>query len=197
MTIVTRQSLILYLIQKFNYNSYLEIGCNYDATFSCVSLQDKIGVDPERGGNVRMTSDEYFSLCNRKFDLIFIDGLHHAHQVLKDVNNALLHLNEGGTILMHDCNPQTEISQIVPRITKVWNGDCWKAYVVLRSYPNIDIVCGNFDEGIGVIRVRTNSSLLNLTDKTIDNLTWNDLDTNRTEWLRLMESEELLKWITI
>ncbi len=192
----SRQSLVLWLIQKFNYNSYLEIGCDHDATFSCVNLLDKIGVDPARGGNVRMTSDDFFAQCNRKFDLIFVDGLHHAYQVMKDVQNSLLHLNENGTILMHDCNPIHEINQIVPRITKNWNGDCWKTYVILRGRDDIDIACSDFDHGIGVIRARPNGSVLNVSNATIADLTWNDFDTNRLEWLRLMKSAELLDWIT-
>ena len=50
-----------------------------------------------------MTSDEYFSKFKDKFDIIFIDGLHHYEQVKKDIFNSLEILNSNGIILMHDC----------------------------------------------------------------------------------------------
>ena len=41
-----------------------------------------------------MTSDEYFKKFKDKFDLIFIDGLHHYNQVEKDIYNSLEILND-------------------------------------------------------------------------------------------------------
>lgn len=62
-----------------------------------------------------MTSDDFFASNTRTFDLVFIDGLYEAHQVLKYINNALRFLNPNGTILMHDCNPLSEISSRYPQ----------------------------------------------------------------------------------
>ena len=50
---------------------------------------NKIGVDPERGGNVRKTSDNFFKNNKKEFDVIFIDGLHIYEQCRKDVINSL------------------------------------------------------------------------------------------------------------
>ena len=55
-----------------------------------------------------MTSDAFFLQNKQLFDLIFIDGLHHSHQVLRDINNALRWLSPSGTIVLHDCNPWIE-----------------------------------------------------------------------------------------
>ena len=61
------------------------------------------------------TSDEYFESIKDtevKYDIIFIDGLHHNEQVLKDVENSLKHLSEGGSIVCHDCLPSEESRDI-------------------------------------------------------------------------------------
>ena len=55
-----RWDLIEYLIKKNSYTNYLEIGCDKDQLFSKVKIQNKIGVDPFSGGNVRKTSDSFF-----------------------------------------------------------------------------------------------------------------------------------------
>ena len=41
---------------------YLEIGCYDNITFDSISLrlEDKIGIDPNQGGNIRISSDEFF-----------------------------------------------------------------------------------------------------------------------------------------
>ena len=62
-----------------------------------------------------MTSDEFFEQNKEKFDIVFIDGLHHSEQVYKDILNSLNILNEDGTIICHDMNPTEEFRQIVPR----------------------------------------------------------------------------------
>lgn len=44
---------------------------------------------------------------------------------------------------------------------QVWNGDVWKAVVALRALHGleIDMVVGDFDYGVGVIRFRSNASI--------------------------------------
>ena len=46
-----------------------------------------------------------------KFDLIFIDGLHLANQVQKDIENSLKFIKDEGFIVLHDCNPPSEYHQ--------------------------------------------------------------------------------------
>ena len=94
-----------------------------------------------------MTSDDFFIKNEEKFDFIFIDGLHHYKQVKKDINNSLNILNEGGTILMHDCLPRNYYYQAVPRSQLNWNGDTWKAFLEIRSDEKFDTYCINADEG--------------------------------------------------
>ena len=76
-----RWDLIEYLIKKNNYKNYLEIGCDKNQLFSKVNINNKIGVDPVSGGNVRKTSDDFFKENKSSFDIVFIDGLHTYEQV--------------------------------------------------------------------------------------------------------------------
>jgi hypothetical protein len=110
-----RWDLIQHLIDKYDYKNYLEIGCDKDQSFSKISVDTKIGVDPISGGNVRKTSDDFFQDNKQNFDIIFIDGLHHYNQVKKDINNSLKFLNKNGFILVHDCLPRTKAHQSIPR----------------------------------------------------------------------------------
>ncbi len=104
---VRRWQVLNHLIAGFGYSSYLEIGVAGGAAFRRISVETKIGVDPAlrlwsllRGDVVKTTSDRFFRSNRRTFDLVFVDGLHEAHQVSKDIENALLVLNAGGTVVV-------------------------------------------------------------------------------------------------
>ena len=116
-----------------------------------LSIPKKIGVDPNRGGTHKMTSDEFFKINVENFDLIFIDGLHITDQVDRDIENSLKCLNSGGVILLHDCLPKKIWSQIVPCIYPKWNGDVWKSIVKSRTRSDTNTYTIIADHGIGVI----------------------------------------------
>ncbi len=130
-----RTEVINYLIKKYNYVNYLEIGSAYKHNFDMVECEKKTGVDPAYPADYHMTSDEFFrTIENIKYDLIFIDGLHRSEQVVKDFLNSVKHLNQGGIILLHDCLPSQEEHQLRSRCKLVgdWTGDVWKAVVALK-----------------------------------------------------------------
>lgn len=182
---------------------YLEIGIQFGHCGAKVRAAEKIGVDPEPKGKSRavfgrvfaVPSDAYFASldASERFDCILVDGLHHADQVLRDVENALCHLTPSGIVVMHDCSPREEIHQIVPRQSGVWNGDAWRAMVALRQRPDIDAVTLDDDYGIGLVRRRPNPARL---EGLPENLSWNDLECNRRELLGLRPASELAKWLT-
>ncbi len=162
-----RVSLIYYLSTVFpQYQDYLEIGTDVDTLFRPASriFQKLVGVDPYRGGNVRTTSDLYFSSISNltssppMFDIIFVDGLHEANQVIRDVLNALSHLKPNGTILVNGCNPRG--GEKFASYTKaavdsdLWSGDTWRAIVALRMREDLSLVVVDVDRGIAVIRRR-------------------------------------------
>ena len=152
-----RWDLIEYLIKKNNYKNYLEIGCDKNQLFSKVNINNKIGVDPVSGGNVRKTSDDFLKENKSSFDIVFIDGLHTYEQVKKDILNSVNCLLDEGIILVHDCMPDSLGKQAVPRYKMQWNGDVWKAIVDLRQQENLEIYTCEIDQGIGVISKKKNS----------------------------------------
>ena len=95
-----RASFISVATQKFENCSYLEIGCDDNICFNSIPVIDKIGVDPDRGGNIKDTSDNFFKNNKKIFDVIFIDGLHIYEQCRKDVINSLKVLNKNGFIFL-------------------------------------------------------------------------------------------------
>jgi len=57
---IYRWDLIQFIIKKYNFENYLEIGCDKDQSFSKIEIKNKVGVDPISGGTLRCTSDEFF-----------------------------------------------------------------------------------------------------------------------------------------
>ena len=190
-----RYDIINKIIIKRNYTSYLEIGCFKDETFNQINIKKKIGVDPVSGGNLRMTSDQFFIENKEKFDLIFIDGLHVYEQVIKDIFNSIKVLKENGIILVHDCLPRKLWYQTPTRMSDTWNGDVWKAIVECRTLENIDTYTCLADEGIGVIKVQKNNNLLNLNLSNFKNLKYKEYYTNRESLMNIISVEKLINQI--
>ena len=192
---IDRWNLINEIILIKNFSSYLEIGCDNDDAFSKIKLNDKIGVDPHSGGNFRGTSDLFFHQNKKKFDCIFIDGLHEYDQVNKDILNSLDSLNENGIILLHDCLPKSMNQQAVPRFQWVWNGDVWKSIVKFRCRNDLDIVTCKIDHGISIIRKINNKDPLLLDIKNFKELKFKDFYYNHIKYMRILEYEKLIEYI--
>ena len=94
-------------VTKFKNCKYLEIGCETNVCFNSISTEYKIGIDPNSGGTIRTTSDEFFEKNTNFFDVIFIDGLHTYEQTRKDIVNSLKFLNQDGYIFLHDLIPRS------------------------------------------------------------------------------------------
>lgn len=187
----SRYEIIQETIKRKNYKSYLEIGCDQDELFSKIIIEKKIGVDPASGGTIRDTSDNFFKKNNKKFDIIFIDGLHEYDQVKKDINNSLFFLNDNGVIFLHDCMPMRFIYQAVPRATGLWNGDVWKNIVEARTKQEIDTYVVHADHGVGMILKRTNNNLLNLNLNNFKRLKFRDYFYNYKQYLNIVYKDDL------
>lgn len=141
--------------------SYLEIGVqNPAANYAKIRCAEKVGVDPapmgDAPGLVRMGSEEFFRTNTRRFDLIFIDGDHHAECAARDIENALAALAPGGAVVIHDALPPAE------RFTREedrkanggsWTGGVWEA--VLRYFSQSEHHCEIVDVDWGVAVVDT------------------------------------------
>ena len=208
-----RYEIINYLIEKNKFKSYLEIGTQLDNCLKEINCRFKVGVDPDGEHHkpynsdqfYRMTSDNYFIKnkfeLGQSFDIIFIDGLHEKVQILRDIESALLILNEGGFILVHDCNPLTYEAQLsvsyvdgkltIPHVA-TWNGDVWKSWVKLRYLrSDLEMYCIETDQGCGLIRKGKQETIK--LDVHIDSINFNQLNVHRKIWLNLMSVEKFLK----
>ena len=189
----SRIEIIQNIINKQNYQNYLEIGCDKNENFSKIKIKNKIGVDPLRGGTIRKTSDEFFNSNTEKFDIIFLDGLHTYEQTIKDIDNSLKFIKSSGVIVIHDCLPKKIWNQIVPRIYGHWNGDVWKAIVHSRTYQNADTYTCIADHGLGLIFKRKNKNLLEIKIKEFKKLKFSDYYKNHKIFMRPISYEKIKK----
>jgi hypothetical protein len=202
---VKRWDLINHLIKNHNFLNYLEIGVNDGICIRKINAPHKDGVDPSPGSevggmdvpeiNYPVTSDEFFDFIKGhdiKYDVIFIDGLHHSDQVDKDIKNSLNHLVPNGFIILHDCNPPEFVNQVVPRISGTWNGDVWKSVVKLRcTKPNLEIKVVDTDWGVGVVK----QGQQEIYDKVSleECLEWSYFDSHREELLNIIPVDNFYK----
>ena len=212
--------IINHLIRRYGYKTYLEIGVHtHDYCFNHVQCDNKTGVDPGYENELEnydynMESDTFFDSLNKgftefpqdmKWDCIFIDGLHLAEQVEKDVVNSLEHLSEGGTIVLHDCSPYTSVmaredyghpyyKHFVWNGTNwqeelTWCGTVWKAFYKFRTTrPDLLMWCVEDDLGVGIIQRGEQELAPN------DNpfYEYDIMDRNRKEHLNLITADEFM-----
>lgn len=155
-----RVELIQYLIDRYNFKSYLEIGTAGLGTFNAVKCERKVGVDPlnisaTKGGTklVALPSDAFF-FCNiENFDIVFIDGLHLYEQVIRDIVNSWKCLNLNGFIICHDMKPLEGTCGRKPATPgSAWNGDVYKAWMWFKEYAHaVPTFVIDDDWGLGVI----------------------------------------------
>lgn len=179
--VINRYSIINHLFSKYNMKDshYLEIGVWTGATFKKVNSKYKDGVDPGQYGdydcvNYKMTSDEFFSKhTTKKYDFIFIDGLHTAHQVSKDIFNSIEHLNDGGVIMLDDVYPHNKNEQYALDLNKVGaqTGDVWKAvYHILDTIKSISseiLFVKDTERGNLIFKIKKNNTTNIVIDPTI------------------------------
>jgi hypothetical protein len=165
-----RYHIINALLDRTEERRYLEIGIrDPDSTYNRINADYKLSVDPGVESDVNVatfpvTSDQFFKdlfsgaikLPHDRLDVIFIDGLHLADQVYRDILNSLRVLADVGFIVLHDCNPPTihharENFREQGPATHFWNGTSWKALQRFRSESDKRCFVVDVDWGIGVI----------------------------------------------
>ena len=189
-----RWELINEIIKKKNYSHYLEIGCFNNECFSKIDIINKVGVDPIKGGTIKKTSDEFFESNEKKFDIIFIDGLHEYNQVKRDIKNSIKFLRKDGTIMCHDSLPEEYSDQTVPYSLGTWVGDVWKAIVEFRETKDLDICVCTIDHGVSVIKKRPNNDLLNLKISNYKDLSFKYYYKNYPKLMNLKNFEDCINF---
>jgi hypothetical protein len=195
----THTDILKFLVEKYKFQSYLEIGVNFDgANFNQINVVDKIGVPPQPliYPITSMYSDEFFTQvdANKKWDLILNEGVHTLEQTYIDAKNSIKHLNEGGFILIHDCNPPTEYHQRpyeeFARMGGAWNGQAYKAFIRLKSeLKNWSCFVIDIDWGCAILTPRKILENKQLTYG-VGKLYWEVFDKYRKELMQLITIEE-------
>ncbi|MBW2421291.1 MAG: class I SAM-dependent methyltransferase [Deltaproteobacteria bacterium] len=215
------KELIKRIHETIKPETYLEIGVLKGGALT-LALEDTktIGIDPqpkiepEIPSKARIYptySDTFFKRYNLfeefgadKLDLVFIDGLHHYDQVLRDFINVEKYASKQTVVLFHDVYPPTEISAQRERVTKYWAGDTWKIIPCLKeTRPDLKIdVIPTYPCGLGVVTNLDNTSthlrdnLKAFTDK-YDALPFSKIEEDRERFLNATENswENILKLI--
>ena len=196
------------LSYKGNKTNYLEIGVrNLDDNFNLINAETKYCVDPGietqlNNADFKLDSDEFFKKLSSgeilssdyKFDVIFIDGLHLASQVERDIDNALNFLKEDGFIILHDCNPPTEWHARENFEFKnspadlCWNGTVWKAFLKKRFDDSLKCCCIDTDWGVGIISKNLNiGSSIKINNPFFE---YKEFEKKRNYYLNLISFEE-------
>ena len=200
------------LIEKFNFKSYLEIGLdNPSLNFEKIKCDLKESVDPyvDMMGNkitpkleylnsltYRMASDEFFESIkdDKKYDFIFIDGLHYDKQVVKDIVNSMKHLSNNGIIMMHDCLPFMEEHQVYPAdksFMGAWTGNVWKTLpTIFNKLQKIEYCTIDTDWGLGILPKQ--EITFNVNDYSSEYI-WDDFVKSRDELMHLISVEDFYK----
>lgn len=184
---IQRYDLINHFTSKFDECKYLEIGSAKRECFDLVKAHTKHDIEPDLNcyPTFQMTSDAYFKLCDIEYDVIFIDGLHHYEQVLRDIDNSSKYLSKNGYIIIHDCLPRLEIEQLREQVSLEWTGDVWKAQAwLIEKFKNVFTISDS-DCGCGIIEGRINFGIpekleyeweyfANNTEKIMNSMRWQE-----------------------
>lgn len=201
---IYRWDVINSVAKEIDAKKYLEIGIGSGESIGQVEVPVKVGIDPNAlsvGGLsvlFRMTSDQFFEENRGIFDITFVDGLHHADQAYRDIENAC---KISRVVVVHDANPSTEEMQRVPQGQGEWTGDVWKAIARVRSEGRHAVRTVDADYGVAVVvpnpretewcGIATDDGKL----MSLPRETYADLVTHRKDLLGLVSFDGCLKWL--
>ena len=204
-TLKTRCDVLNNIIQEREHNSYLEIGVETGITFKHIDIKNKLGVDPDPSykgdGIILKTSDDFFKENNKKFDIIFIDGMHQLEYVYNDFFNAISCLTQTGSIVIDDVLPMNEREQYkVPikhhynngilKYGEPWTGDVWKFIYFLFQHYQFDFSVYNFTTGYrGMIHIYNFKNEINDdidNTKVIETMNSYDYNTDYDKYLQII-----------
>ncbi len=199
---MNRLDIINHFVEKYNYIDYCEIGIFTGFTLNGCKAKNKIGIDPEcqhyQGTEETLcqTSDIFFRNLpeDKKFQIIFIDGLHEAAQVYRDIHNSLKHLSGNGTIILHDMNPPL-FQHTTTGIDGNWTGDTYKAILRFQGerFPgNYKYSTVDTDWGVGILHktkgLNENKNDRNSYYKAMED--WDFFTQNRNSLLNVISVEQ-------
>lgn len=163
----SRTTIINAIIAARSATRYLEIGVRNPAdNFDKIQCKTKHSVDPgvefkDNPVDFKMTSDDFFErddpTSKDYYDIIFIDGLHLAGQVDRDILNAVKATRAGGVVILHDCLPPShhfareDYGETLTPASGSWSGTTWKAFWRFAFTSGLACYCVPNDYGVGII----------------------------------------------
>jgi glycosyltransferase involved in cell wall biosynthesis len=190
-----RYDVINRILQTVGAHRYLEIGVSSGETMRQVRASHRVGVDPSPHPDGVRAATEFFSVpsdvyfaekVTGRFDVAFVDGLHHADQAYRDIEHACL---VSTVVVVHDANPSTEAMQIVPPVQGEWTGDVWKAVARIRAEGRHTVRTIDTDYGVAVVLPHRAEAVPLLPRET-----WDHLVTHRKALLGLVSPREWEAW---
>lgn len=134
--------------------SYVEIGCRHGHSLKLARCP-AVAIDPEPDIRetlsapiqlFRETSDHFFAthdlraLLGGAVDLAFVDGMHKAEFVLRDILNLESQAARNSVILVDDVLPRKIEWSTRERQTQAWTGDVYKVIPFLRKHrPDLEV----------------------------------------------------------
>ena len=143
-----------------------------------------------------MTSDEMFNILpsNKKYDIIFIDGLHEYKQVARDIVNSFKHLNINGKIIIHDTLPTSYESSLDEFPTKhiAWYGSVYKTIMQLSKIAPIFYTVERMDdeEGLTIVDYFVDCDKIAFEPQ---DTTYAEYEKNKIKQMRIIDEETFKK----
>lgn len=186
---------------------YLEIGVQTGASLTLArEAETAVGVDPDMGNLshdctfatlVETTSDEFFAAepdftgpdGESWLDLVFIDGLHHAEQVWRDLYNAATVAHPDTVYVLDDVLPRNQVEASRDMCPGDWTGDVWKVYAGLSNMGGVTLklLVDTFPTGVLVIKGDLNVDWMGATEDEFAEL-WQHNMWQVPEWMLTRDS---------
>lgn len=129
----------------------MQLGITFEAIVagSRTAVDPLFLFDPVNDANKtyhRATSDAFFAHNEKKFDVIYLDGLHTFEQTLRDFINAASFLAEDGYILIDDVRPSSfsaslrdfghskRVKKVLNDQSGLWMGDVFRLIYFIDSF---------------------------------------------------------------
>lgn len=149
-------------------NLYLELGLYKGETWKKVSpfCSKMVGVDivdRQLGGEIYIeTTDSFFTHFQRKIDMAFIDADHSFESAKRDFINCYNLLNDGGIIIMHDTDPESD-----HLFSSGYCGDSYKIVSFLEdNFQNVNVLTLPITEaGLSIITKKNDTRTIRRSKK--------------------------------